>query len=270
MIVDFHTHIFPERIADRTVSHLAKSSGITPYSSGDESGLLRGMCEGGVAVSINLPVLTRAEQFDSILDFATKINEKCYTGARIISFAGVHPEIFDVECAFEKIKRLGFLGVKIHPDYQGTFIDDEKYIKILSLAKKYDLITVTHAGVDGAYRGDAIRCTPYRTMRALDKIGGYSKLVLAHLGGNEMFDEVYNTLAGEDVYFDTAYILHVATRDMLLKIIDKHSAKRVLFATDSPWRCIKDEVEIVRDLPLRDEEISDILSNNARRLLNVD
>lgn len=228
------------------------------------------MREGGVSVSINLPVLTRAEQFDSILSFAQNINEKCYTGERIISFAGMHPDTLDLECAFDKIKCGGFLGIKIHPDYQNTFIDDEKYIKILTLAKKYDLITVTHAGLDGAYIGEPIKCTPKRVMRLLDKIGGYSKLVLAHLGGNELFSEVYDTLAGEDVYFDTAYILHVATRDELLRIIDKHSAKRVLFATDSPWRCVKEEVEIVKGLPLGDEEISDILSNNARRLLNGD
>lgn len=270
MTIDFHTHIFPERIASRTVSSLASSSGITPYSTGDEEGLLHAMRDGGVDVSINLPVLTRAEQFESVLEFATKINEKCYTGERIISFAGIHPDIPSPEEAIARIKAGGFLGVKIHPDYQGTFIDDERYIRILSLAKEYDLITVTHAGVDGAYLDKPIRCTPDRVLRLLDRLGGYPKLVLAHLGANEMFDEVYNTLAGEDVYFDTAYILHVATQNELLKIIDKHGAKRILFATDSPWRCVKEEVEIVKALPLSCENIENILSNNARRLLNGD
>ncbi len=270
MVVDFHTHIFPGQIAARTVSRLAESSGITPHSTGDEAGLLLKMKEAGVDISVNLPVLTRADQLESVLEFGKKLNEKSYTGQRIISFAGMHPDIEDLEAAFEKIKAGGFLGIKIHPDYQNTFIDDDRYFKILSLAKRYDLITVTHAGVDGAYIGQPVKCTPTRTLRLLDRLGGYPKLVLAHLGANEMFSEVYDTLAGEDVYFDTAYILHVAKREELLKIIERHSSKRVLFATDSPWRCIKEEVEIVSRLPLPPEDISDILSGNALRLLNGD
>ena len=270
MTVDFHTHIFPERIAKRTVSALAESSGISPHSDGDEAGLLSAMRAGGVSLAVNLPVLTRAEQFDSILAFASKINEKSYTGERIISFAGIHPDIPDPERAIERIKECGFLGIKIHPDYQNTFIDDDRYYRLLSLAKKHDLITVTHAGLDGAYIGQPIKCTPDRVMRLLDRLGGYSKLVLAHLGGNEMFSEVYDTLAGEDVYFDTAYILHVATREELLKIIERHGAKRILFATDSPWRSIKEEVELIRALPLSDEDRNDILSSNALRLLYGD
>ena len=194
MVIDFHTHIFPDKIAGATINALSTNASIPPHSDGTLSGLLLQMAECGVDISVNLPVLTKARQFDSVLDFGLDLNQKSYTGPRIIAFAGMHPDILDYEGALHKIKELGFLGIKLHPDYQGTFFDDERYIKILSVAKALDLITVTHAGLDGAFVGHPIKCTPCRVLKVLDALGGYDKLVLAHLGGNELLNEVVSSL----------------------------------------------------------------------------
>ncbi len=270
MTVDFHTHIFPDKIASATVSALAKSANIPPHSDGTEAGLLNSLCEAGVPVSVNLPVLTRPEQFESVLSFAKKINEKSYAGARIISFAGVHPRLLDPESALYRIKEEGFLGIKLHPEYQDAFIDDDSYVRILSLAKSLDLITVTHSGVDGAYRNREVRCTPTRALRMLDRIGGYEKIVFAHLGACEMLSDVYQNLAGENVYFDTAYSLHETGEEDFLRLVDKHGADRILFATDSPWRNIGEELGILRAMTsLSKTDREKILSKNALRLLGI-
>lgn len=269
MLIDFHTHVFPDKIAVPAVDLLAKRGGIPPYSDGTVSGLLSRLSSAGVDIAVNLPVLTRPEQFASTLRFANEINEKSYTGARIISFAGVHPDMEDIEGTIESIKNAGILGIKIHPDYQGVFFDDERYVKILSLAKEAGLITVTHAGFDVAYPDEEIKCTPKRVLRLLDKIGGYPKLVLAHLGANTLFDDVYSSLAGEDVYFDTSYVLHDISEDMFLKILSKHGTDRILFATDSPWRDIACEVEIIKRYKLGAEIEDKLFSGNAMRLLNL-
>ena len=63
MIIDFHTHIFPEKIAARTVTALAEKGGYPPHSSGDESGLISALGEAGADIAVNLPVLTKPEQF---------------------------------------------------------------------------------------------------------------------------------------------------------------------------------------------------------------
>ncbi len=269
MIIDFHTHIFPEKIAASAVSSLAERAGITPHTDGTERGLLSALSAAGADVAVNLPVLTRPEQFSGTLRFTSEINRKSYTGPRIISFAGVHPDMDDVEGALDAIVASGFLGIKIHPDYQNTFFDDEKYVKLLACAKRLGLITVTHAGLDGAYVGEEIKCTPKRVLRLLDKIGGYPKLVFAHLGANALFDEVYESLAGEDVYFDTAYILHEASEETFKKILSKHGDDRILFATDSPWRDIACEVEIIKKYGLGDKCEGKIFSENACRLLGI-
>ena len=269
MVIDFHTHIFPDKIAGRTIEALSKSASIPPHSNGALDGLVSQMEAVGVDVSVNLPVLTKESQLDSVLAFGKGINERPYTQARVISFAGFHPDIKDFDESLCRIKQNGFVGIKLHPDYQGTFIDDEKYVRILAKAKELDLITVTHAGFDGAFVGQEIKCTPTRVLRLLDRLGGYDRLVLAHLGGNELFDEVYRDLAGQSVYFDTSYILPSTSKEDFLKMLERHGEDKILFATDSPWQHQAEMLEIIRGYALGKRAEDKILFENAKKLLNL-
>jgi predicted TIM-barrel fold metal-dependent hydrolase len=161
------------------------------------------------------------------------------------------------------------LGIKVHPDYQGTFFDDPSYIKIFKKAKELDLITLTHAGFDVAFAGQEIKCTPFRVLRVLDALGGYDKLVLAHMGGNELYDQVYKELAGERVYFDTSYVLPSLTKEQFGKMVEKHGEDKILFASDSPWQGQGQMVEIIKSYILGKDTENKILCENARKLLNI-
>ena len=68
MIIDFHTHIFPDRIADKTIEALSGVSNICPASDGTAEGLSQSMARAGIGLSVNLPVLTRPEQADKVND----------------------------------------------------------------------------------------------------------------------------------------------------------------------------------------------------------
>lgn len=269
MVIDFHTHVFPDKIASKTVDALANSASVKPYSDGTLSGLLKNMEDSGVNISVTLPVLTKPTQFESVFNFASEVLSNFKNGdTRILPFCGIHPDIEDLEGAFIKIKEAGFKGIKIHPEYQQTFIDDPKNVKILSLAKKHGLITVTHAGVDNAYTGE-VRCTPKRVLNALDKLGGYDKLVLAHFGGNELFDEVYNHLSGLNLYFDTAFMLKNIDKAMFIKILNKHGEDKILFATDSPWSYALSDINIIKSFCLPVDVENKILYKNAVKLLDL-
>lgn len=269
MVIDFHTHIFPDKIAAATISALSKNGGIPAHSNGTLLGLIGGAEKGGVDMCVNLPVVTKPSQMDSIFTFSKGINSEKQTQGRVVSFCGFHPDVENYEEWLEKIRESGFLGIKIHPDYQGTFFDDPRYARILEKAKQLDLITVTHAGFDGAYVGQEIKCTPKRVLNLLDKIGGYEKLVLAHLGGNELFDEVYQCLAGENVYFDTSYVLPWLTGEQFEKMLLRHGEDRILFATDSPWQNQGEMVEIIKSYSLGKAAEDKIFCENARKLLKI-
>jgi predicted TIM-barrel fold metal-dependent hydrolase len=171
MVIDFHTHIFPDKIARRTIEHLAAKAEIPPFSDGSVDGLLAQMEESGVDLSVTLPVLTSPAQFESVNRFAADVNARFANAERrLISFAGIHPKCEDIEGKMQQIKAWGFLGVKIHPDYQETFIKDEGYLRILEAARSLDLIVVTHAGVDVGYPDAPVRCTPALVREVIDRV----------------------------------------------------------------------------------------------------
>ena len=60
MVVDFHTHIFPDKIALSTVGALQEKSNNKPYSDGTANGLIEKMLESGVQISINLLMRTQS------------------------------------------------------------------------------------------------------------------------------------------------------------------------------------------------------------------
>ena len=268
MIIDFHTHVFPDKIAGKTIELLSKKGGIPPFSDGTVNGLLERMQKSGSDISVTLPVLTSPSQFDSVNRFAAQINAApSNNGKRIISFAGIHPACENIEEKMAFIRDSGFLGVKIHPDYQGTYIDDSGYVKIMRCAAKYDLIVVTHAGVDIAFRDD-VHCTPDRVLNLISQ-APHSKLVLAHMGGSEMYDEVLDKLCGKDLYLDTAYVLRDIGKDTFLRMLDKHGKDRILFATDSPWSDIGGDVDIIKSFELDARTEQKIFFENACALLVI-
>ena len=267
MIIDFHTHIFPDKISDRVISVLAKKANINPFSDGTLGGLVEKMDLAGCDISVALPVLTDEKQFDGILSYVKSVNSGNFKN-RVISFMGMHPGISDKENKIRTIKDAGVKGIKIHPDYQGAFFDDKRYIEILLLAKKYDLIVVTHAGVDYGFPGETVKCTPDRVLNVLNVVGDM-KLVLAHLGGHMMTDEVFMKLAGKNVYFDTSYVLKEIDEKTFLKTVSKHGADRILFATDSPWSDIKADIEKIKGFKLSETDKAKIFYKNAVGLLDL-
>lgn len=269
MIVDFHTHVFPDRMAQKTIDLLSQKGGIPPFSNGSVDGLLSKMEQAGVDLAVNLPVLTNPAQFDSVNRFAAELNRTFADKARrILSFAGIHPRCEQIEEKMAWIKESGFLGVKLHPDYQETFIDDEAYCRILAAAKRHGLIVVTHTGMDGAYRGMPMRCPPERAKRLIEAVP-HGRFVLAHLGANEMIEEAIETLCGLDVYLDTAYVLRDTTAEQFHRILSKHGEDRILFASDSPWSSIEGDVALLRSLALPKETEEKILFKNAEDLLKT-
>ena len=269
MIIDFHTHVFPDKIAHKTIDKLSEKAAIPAFSDGTVDGLLKRMNESGVDIAVTLPVITNPSQFDSVNVYAAEINQLfANKQRRLISFAGIHPACEDIDKKMAWISKNGFLGVKIHPDYQQTFINDESYVKILSYAKEYDLIVITHSGVDGGYRGSPVRCTPILAKELIDKVK-HSKFVLAHYGANEMFEDVFDILCGEDIYFDTAYILRFIGEERFKKILAKHGEDKILFASDSPWSDIRGDVEILKSFSLNKQTESKLFCDNAKKLLGI-
>lgn len=263
MIIDFHTHIFPDKIASRTVDQLEHSANIKAKSNGTIHGLINSMEDSGIDYSVVLPVITNPTQFHTVNTSAAKLNDD-YKG-KIISFGGIHPRNEDYKEGLRTIKKLGLRGIKLHPDYQGVFFDDIQYIKIVDYATELGLIISVHAGFDIGI-GQPIHCTPTRVLNVLKEVTP-DRLVLAHMGGFKLWDQVEELLVGKNIYFDTSYSLGFMDEQQILRIVRQHGVNKILFGTDNPWGSQKDMLTQFCSLHFSEEEKLQILGINASNLL---
>ncbi len=266
MIIDFHTHIFPNKIAEKTIQSLSNKANVKASTNGTLEGLLQSMEQAQVDMSVILPVATKVAQMENINTYAKSVCEN-YPG-KLISFGGIHPDCEDYKKELKHIKNLGLKGIKIHPDYQGVMIDDVRFMNIIEYASELGLIVVTHAGIDIGIP-EPVHCPPDKMRKVLDKIKP-EKMVLAHFGGWQQWDMVYEYLAGENVYLDTAFTFDYIKDEMFLKILNKHDENKILFATDSPWSAAISDIEAVRHLPIKTELEEKIFSGNAKKILELE
>ena len=96
-----------------------------------------------------------------------------------------------------------------------------------------------------------------------------SKLVLAHMGGNQQWNEVEEYLVGKNVYFDTGVVLDKMDEEQFLRMVRNHGVDKILFATDSPWSGQKEFLKIINEMDLTSEEKEKILGINACKLLGI-
>ena len=273
MIIDFHTHIFPDKIASKTIESLGAIAGVRAATDGTLQGLLSSMEIAGIEKSVIMPVCTKPEQFEKINNFAKKINDT-YEG-KLISFGGIHPDCENPKEKLKHIKSLGIPGIKIHPDYQRVMIDDVRFMRIIEHANELGLMILTHAGIDIGLP-EPVHCPPEKMRKVLDTLKP-QKMILAHMGGWKQWKEVYECLAGENIYLDTAFMFGVwdasmedrdyIGKEMFMKIIQKHGTDKILFATDSPWSNAVKGIDYIRKLPINEKEKSMILGSNALALL---
>lgn len=280
MIIDFHTHTFPDKIAEHTINKLSEASHSVPYTNGTMGQLQASMLRAGVALSIVLPVVTNPVKTASINRSAAELNEhSAETG--IISFGGIHPETPDYKAALKEIKNLGLKGIKLHPDYYQVEFDDIRIKKIIDYASELGLIIVTHAGKDiGLY--PPVYCNTEAILNVVNDVRP-KKLVLAHMGGWQLWDEVIEKLADKNVYLDTAFSIgeinwvkpeekkdfRMLTDAEFVKMVRVFGSDRILFATDSPWADPADYIDRIRKMPLSDSEKEDIFHKNAEKLLKL-
>lgn len=231
-----------------------------PYTDGTSEGLKAETLSSGVDLSVALPIVTKPKQFASINEFASHYQEK-----PILSFGSIHPETADYKGELRQIRDMGLRGIKLHPDYQEMYFNDIRYKRIVSYASELGLIVSVHAGLDPKCPDD-IHCTPQMSAEVIRETEP-PKLVLAHMGGNEQWDEVEEYLVGKNVYFDTGVVLDQMPQEQFLRMVRNHGVRRILFATDSPWSGQKEFLKILREMPLTEEERERILGGNACELL---
>ncbi len=264
MYIDFHTHAYADKIAKRTIDALVATAKMPCITDGTVAGLVSALDKNGVEKAVVLPIATKPSQHEVVNSWAKQIESD-----RLIPFGSVHPFGEDAIEYIEKIKESGLKGIKLHPDYQGFEFDDKNVYPIYKKCAQLGLIVIIHAGYDPV-SPDKIHATPRMIANVMNDIPDLT-LVCGHLGGMNLWDEVYETLAGnfESLYFDTAFVSSFIDFELFEKIVRKHGAQKILLASDMPWENTKNEIEAIEKMNLTAKEKSLIFSENAKRILGL-
>ena len=263
LIIDFHTHAFPDKIAVKAIETLRKNAGfLMPYHDGTVSSLSEYIKKSGADKAVLLNIATNPRQQHSVNNFAIEQNKD-----DVISFGSVHPDSPDVFEELQRLKDAGIKGIKLHPDYQLFFTDDKKMVPIYERIAELGFITIFHAGVDVGYF-DPVHNTPERMAKALEHFGD-APVVAAHWGGYMQWNDVEKYLVGKNIYLDTAFSYGRMPKDHAKRIISAHGAERILFGSDMPWSGTDNEMRFIDSLDLTDDEKEKVLGGNAKRLLKL-
>jgi hypothetical protein len=183
---------------------------------------------------------------------------------RFIKFGTIHPLLKNLSHELDRLQDHNIHGVKLQPEVQGFTVDDRAatYHLYEALAKR-QMTVMFHVGGNP-------KPTPHNRSKphmilTVAKDFPELKIIAAHLGGNNMWDSVYNLLAGtENVYMETSLSYDKIAPNLAQNIIKKHGHNKIFFGTDYPFAPINKSVKIAKTVPFLNNSVKEeILGRNA-------
>lgn len=266
MTIDFHTHIYPAAVAAKILPVAKRKLKVAVPGSGAPEDLIGMMRAGGVADSVLLPLAKGTEDVSSLNDWVISVAN---ANPELTAFGAVHPFMPDLEAELDRLAEAGILGVKMMPLLQQVYPDEPRTHRLYEALIERDMMLVAHAGRDPMDRPE-VYGTPERFATAVQSFPDL-KVILAHLGGLRMWDEVKKHLLPvlENVYFDTAYVSFYMTANEMRELILDLGPEKVLFGSDYPWEDPGRAAQIIRGLGLDESEQQAIFHRNAASLLGL-
>ena len=279
MIIDSHTHIFPEWLRDQRDRYLERDAtfaemyGSPKAKMATAEDLVRAMDEDGVDMSVAMGIgwsdsgLAR-EANDYLIDSVSR-----YPG-RITGFAGVSPAWGDaaakevVRCAQGGLRGIG----ELHPDSQGFDLSDQRTMApLVEAVQGRGLILVTHSsepvGHSYAGKGDTSPEVLWSFIQSFPEV----TLVCAHWGGGLPFYALMPEVAEglTNVYFDTAASPLLYTPRVFEAAASLVGADRILLGSDYPLVRSRRLLSQVRKSSLSEADKEALIGGNAAALLNI-
>ena len=260
MLYDIHSHAFIPKIAERILAQLENHYGIPPVGNGLMEDLLEREKRAGVEMTVVHNAATSPKQVQMVNNWAISL-QRDYAD-RVIAFGSLHPALENWPQELERLKQAGIKGLKLHPEFQGFWMNDPGLKDIMEAAWK-DFVFLFHVG-DRLPPEQNPSC-PYKMAAILEEFP-QAKIIAAHLGGYQHWEAVREVLAGKKVYLDTSSSLSFISEEILLDIFKRHPREYLLFGSDYPLFDPLDECILLKKrLGLSRSEI-ELLMSNADRL----
>lgn len=261
MIIDFHAHIYPEKIASRATQAISTFYENAPMSwQGTTDELIATGKKAGVSKYVVHSAATSPAQVDVINNFIIK---ECQKHPEFIPFGTMHQDYENYAEELERIHSLGCKGIKLHPDFQKFAVDDPKMDRIYEKVQELNMAILFHAG-DCRFDFSG----PKRFANLIEKHPDL-KVIAAHFGGYSEWEESMHHLVGKKIYFDTSSTFWKLPVEKAREMVLAHGYEKFLFGSDFPMWDFSGELKKIDELNLKPEEKEAILYGNAQKLLET-
>ncbi len=278
MIVDFHSHIFPDEVRAHRASYMERDAWFATLYENPKRKLasaeevVASMDAAGVDRTVVMGFawrdggLCRAHN-DYIIESVHRFPD------RLIGFACVQPLDRGDAKELERCLDAGLMGLgELSPDGQRFDIEDRGVLQACAqVLMHYDRPLLTHSSepIGHQYPGKG-QTFPWKLLRLAQNFPDL-KIVLAHWGGGlpfyELMPEVREAL--HNVYYDTAASVFLYSMDIFEVAVRLVGAGRILWGTDYPILSQAKFLARVRACDLDHEQLSAVLGGNAARLLRL-
>ncbi len=262
MIIDFHAHIYPDKIAAKASKAIGDFYDAPMAWSGSVDQLLASGERIGVDKYVVHSAATSAIQVEAVNNFIINACRAAPEG-KFIGFGTMHPDYDDFEAELKRISFAGLKGIKLHSDFQKFQLDEPEMDPIYEVLTELDMPVLVHAG-DARYDFSG----PKRIAHVLDKHPDL-KLIAAHMGGYTEWQAASEYLAHRKVWFDTSSTLWKLPIPDVQKLIREHGIEWILFGSDYPMWDHEDEWHRFEQLGLSGSDKDAVLYKNASLLLGL-
>lgn len=259
-VVDCHVHVYPVDVAAKVIPRIEEVYGVKARHPATVEGLFSSMRKADVERCIVLSSINRPEHVESFNSWCAETQKKM---PQLVFFGGLHPDYEKPLEELERIKELGLYGIKMQPNAQRFFPDEERFFPIYEHLSELELAAAFHCG-DEVIHFDPIYAHPSRFRVVLESFPDVT-FILAHLGGYKTWDSVHQVVGYENVWFDTAFCPRNLSDSRLVSLVEELGVENVVFGTDFPWTDqFTERKEIER---IFGDKADKILRDNPKRFL---
>lgn len=259
-IIDAHTHIYPDKIAEKAGDAIGSFYNVPIYHTGTAEKLLKSGEKIGVDKFLVCSAATSPKQVTSINDF---IISECALHEEFFGFGSVHPDFENIDAELKRIKAAGLRGVKLHPDFQQFLIDDPKALPMWKAIRDNDMYALVHTGDARLPFSD-----PRRMAAVLEELPEI-KVIAAHFGGYQVWERAYEAYKPETCLFDISSSIMFMEKELIFKFFDKFGIENFFWGTDFPSQDHEIELNRFFELGLSEEQNRMLLGENFAKVMGI-
>ena len=257
-VIDMHTHIFPEKVAEKATVATAEYFDLPepPNHYGTVGELETVLREAGIDYAMVFSAATSAHQVEHINRYIVSEVEK---EPRFLPCGTLHADYENYKAELRWLRDHGVHGVKIHPEFQHFTLDDARMFLVYEEMEKTDMFLIAHMG------DPRVDVSGPSHMLPIAETFPKLRCIASHLGnwGDWDVKKIRPLAKLPNVYTDiSSSFSYVKDKKPLYEILHCYNPTHVFFGSDYPIWCPKKELQKALELDIPGEMLEGILFDN--------